>query len=377
MKHVEAHFKIVTPCFAGSGEDDAEIRAPSVKGALRFWWRALAWARRADKEDATGAIARMRRREHALFGSSDAGQSRVAMRLDMKTMPRIVEKDEVLSVGPGARYLGYGVMEAFESKKKGTRPGQLIRPCLEAPFEFSLRIAARDAETLNEVEPALRLFGLVGGVGARSRKGYGSLVLTALEGDGIVGWQPPQDIETYRNHLSSLLSSTKTADREPEISAFSAGARVDLMFENIGASTKVLDEYGKTMVRYRSWGRKGKILDGEQSKCRFPDDHAWMKGEKTGDDFHPRRTVFGLPHNYGKQTKVEPESHNRRASPLFFHVHEIGARYTGVALLLRSRFLPEGEKIKARGKVVPARPDWSVLTTFLDENRKRRLWPDG
>ncbi len=375
MKHVEAHFKVVTPCFVGSGGDDAEVRVPSIKGALRFWWRALAWARYAGADGATDTVRRMREREHALFGSSDMGQSRIAMRLDTKAMPRIVEKDKVLPVGPGARYLGYGVMKAFGSK--GTKPGQLVRPCLEAPFEFSLRIAARDAEALNEVEPALRLFGLVGGVGARSRKGYGSLALTALEGDGVADWRPPRDIGAYRSHLSALLKGAEAADREPEISAFSAWTRVDLMFEDVRTPAKVLDEYGKTMVRYRSWGRKGKILDGEQSTCRFPEDHAWMKGEKTADDFHPRRAVFGLPHNYGRHIEVKPERPDRRASPLFFHVHEIGGRYAGVALLLRSRFLPEGEKIKARGKAVPARPDWSVLTTFLNENRKRRLWPDG
>ena len=57
--------------------------------------------------------------------------------------------------------------------------------------------------------------------------------------------------------------------------------------------------------------------------------------------FHPRRAVFGLPHNYGQRKTVEPESYNRRASPLFFHIHEIGSRYAGVALLLRSPFFAE------------------------------------
>ncbi len=375
MKSIEAHFKVATPCFVGSSNNNAEVRVSSIKGALRFWWRALAWAQCAGEGGARDTVRRIREREHALFGSSDAGQSKVAMRLDMKAMPEIVEKGKVLPVGPGARYLGYGV--AFGSKKTGTKPGQLIRPCLAAPFPFSLRIAARDARALSDIAPALRLLGLVGGVGARARKGYGSLVLTSLEGDGITGWRPPRDIETYCGHLSSLLKGVEAIGREPEISVFSACARVDLMSENARTPAEVLDEYGKAMVRYRSWGRNGRILDGEPSKCRFREDHAWMKSEQAADDFHPRRAVFGLPHNYGKNIDVKPDQHDRRASPLFFHVHEIGARYAGIALLLRSRFLPEGEKIRARGKAVPAKPDWGVLTTFLDENRTRGLWPDG
>lgn len=377
MKHVEARFKVVTPCFTGSGGDSAELRLPSIKGVVRFWWRALNYAACAGGGDGSHAIRRMRRQENELFGSSEKGQSRVAMRLDVKNRPRITAKGEVLrdegdkEVGPGARYLGYGVMEAFPSKPKGTKAGQLIRPCLVAPFEFVLRVGAKDEAALRNVEPALRLLGLAGGLGARARKGYGSLNLIALEGDGIDRWQPPRTVDDYRNRLCSLLETAVAGDREPEISAFSSHARMDLISENAPSPMEVLDEYGKAMVHYRSWRRN------DNSPPRFPEDHGWMKGEETAKDFHPRRAVFGLPHNYGKKIEVKPQEHDRRASPLLFHVHQIGERYAGAALLLRSRFLPEGEKIRARHETVPASPDWSVLTTFLDENSKRRIWPDG
>lgn len=381
LKHIEARFKVVTPCFVGSGGENAELRLPSVKGVLRFWWRSLAYAAYAG-ENGRHAMHRMRRQENDLFGSSEMGQSRVVMRLDMESEPRINAKDEVLRdgdgrvVGSGARYLGYGVMEAFANRRKGTEAGQLIRPCLAAPFEFVLRIGAKDTAPLGRVEPALRLLGLAGGLGARSRKGYGSLNLIALQGDGMDDWRPPGTVDEYRDQLSALLDRTADRDREPEISAFSSQARVELLLER-SAPMAVLDEYGKAMVRYRSWGRNGKILDGEPSGRRFPEDHGWMKGEKTTNDFHPRRAVFGLPHNYGKGIEVEPQNRNRRASPLLFHVHQIGKSYAGIALLLRSRFLPEGEKIRARRRTVPANPEWGVLTGFLDENGGRRIWPNG
>ena len=380
MKCIEARFRVVTPCFAGSGKCNAELRLPSIKGVLRFWWRAYAYAAFIGEGGGNCTVQRMRRCENDLFGSSETGQSRLAMRLDVTTGPRILGKDKVLEdeggrqVGPGARYLGYGVMEAFASKKKDA--GQLVRPCLKAPFEFTLRIGAKDAAPLRRVEPALRLLGLAGGLGARARKGYGSLNLISLQGDGVGDWRPPGTIDDYRDQLTSLLDTTASCDREPEISAFSSQARVELLFES-RTPMKVLDDYGKAMVRYRSWGRNGKILDGERSRCRFPEDHKWMKGNATARDFHPRRTVFGLPHNYGKGIEVKPQEHGRRASPLLFHVQQIGERYAGIALLLRSRFLPEGEKILARGRTVPANPDWNVLTSFLDENSERRIWPDG
>ena len=144
---------------------------------------------------------------------------------------------------------------------------------------------------------------------------------------------------------------------------------------------EVLNEYGKEMVRYRSWGRDGKILDGEGSKRKFPEDHDWAKG-KWFPNFHPRRAVFGLPHNYKKGVEVKPSSreHDRRASPLFFHVHKIGGEFVGVALLLRSQFLPDGEKILAKKpasseKVSFKKECWGVLTKFMDGICDKTIWP--
>ena len=42
MESQEFEVEIVTPLFLGGADPNkAELRAPSIKGALRFWWRAL------------------------------------------------------------------------------------------------------------------------------------------------------------------------------------------------------------------------------------------------------------------------------------------------------------------------------------------------
>ena len=47
MHTIEATYRINTPMFIAGAEQDkeAELRLPSFKGALRFWWRALAYGR--------------------------------------------------------------------------------------------------------------------------------------------------------------------------------------------------------------------------------------------------------------------------------------------------------------------------------------------
>lgn len=68
-----ANYRVVTPMFlSGADQTAAELRLPSFKGALRFWWRALAPAR---------DVQQLRDVEDFLFGSTRAGASRVRMRL--------------------------------------------------------------------------------------------------------------------------------------------------------------------------------------------------------------------------------------------------------------------------------------------------------
>ena len=47
---IEATYRVVTPMFCGgAGAGSAELRMPSFKGVLRFWWRALARPRTAGR----------------------------------------------------------------------------------------------------------------------------------------------------------------------------------------------------------------------------------------------------------------------------------------------------------------------------------------
>ena len=62
---IEATYRIVTPMFcSGADQKSAELRVPSFKGALRFWWRSLMWGRVSRVED-------LQQKEAALFGASE------------------------------------------------------------------------------------------------------------------------------------------------------------------------------------------------------------------------------------------------------------------------------------------------------------------
>ena len=390
---IEVTYRVVTPLFcAGADSTHSEIRLPSFKGVLRFWWRALAWSRcRADLEA-------IRRQEDALFGSAGGGQSCVSMRLELPTNPPIVCKGEVLTVsrtgrdvvGEGARYLGYGVMEAFASKKRGTKNGQLTRACRRAPFDFTVLMRCRDLNDtdLRSLKDALVALGTLGGMGAKSRKGYGSLSIQSLRVSGVNQWSRPQSLNDLRNAIKIFRPDDST-ESLPEFTALSGNTRHVLLSSDKNEPVELLDLVGRELVRFRSWGRNGKILGGSvESERKFTDDHDLMKNRS--HSAYPRRIAFGLPHNYGPSKTMQVGPYNnkdldRRASPLFIHIHECGSTPVAVLSFLPARFLPKDKSdISVGGSPVSQRPEEELycpihefLDRLLDSGKRKEKFVDA
>lgn len=389
MQTISATYRVTTPMFLGGAEQQAELRLPSFKGVLRFWWRAMAWERIKDASC-------LREEEAALFGSSDegVGQSKVLIRLDLKaTIPSALcppaqLKDGTQVVGSGGRYLGYGVMEAFGSRNKNTVEGQLTRSCVPAPFMFTVNLLLKSiikSEQTQEITQALKILGLVGGVGSKSRKGYGSLTLLSLKWNEKETWAPPATAEKVADAIRTILVPTQLRASQPgelnqnefpEWTAFSLASRVVIVTaENRDRSPlALLDKIGREMVRYRSWGRNGEVLGNVDSEYNFKDDHDLMKRQSSQRRNHPQRIVFGLPHNYGNQQeqRVGPydKQLDRRASPLFIHISQesSGSLPVGVLTFLPSRFLPQDrDVIDTGGAKTPldAKTLWQPIHSFL------------
>lgn len=373
---IKATYRIVTPMFIGDAEQKASGISPaSVKGALRFWWRALNWGQirsQPQYSSDTDALKCLHKEEADLFGTSADNGKAAAFTLRVTSenlkVTRVDTEHPDFKNTPAARYLGYGLMEAFASREKNTKAGQLTRDCINEDQTFTVTLTSFNAFD-DVLKQTLMLFGLVGGLGSRTRHGMGSVVLETLhekqpKQEEKLIWSASKTSQEYTVSIQGILGNLATLSRPP-FSAFSNETRIDLL-EKSTTPYNVLNAFGKKMLLYRSWGKGGKVLN-EDSEKRFEADHDWSKGNRP-NNFHPKRVVFGLPHNYGKgeRLSVTPESHERRASPLFFHVHKIGAEYIGVSLLLPATFLPHGERINAGGTSVPANIEWSILTDFLD-----------
>ncbi|MEO8495730.1 MAG: type III-B CRISPR module RAMP protein Cmr1 [Planctomycetota bacterium] len=365
MEKIEATYRIVTPMFCGGAEQPAEFRLPSFKGVLRFWWRALEWGRIQD-------LAKLRKEEAELFGSSDEGQSRFLMRLTQ--LPSDVKLSEDFS--PGLTYLaGMGLCRANgQFHRHPLKPGELVT------VEIRVKGGGRSVADLSQLRRVLIAMGIFGGIGARTRRGFGSLTLDAIDG-ASPAWAQAKSVDALKSQIGELLTvSRDNKSSESPFTAFSHVSHIVLVEGDAGDSAQgLLDKIGRELIRYRSYGasrrdgRRFNVLGEEVTKPNFPDDHDSVhsflaKGTPVASP--PKRAAFGLPHNYffkslsspdvNVKAEVTPEKHDRRASPLFLHIHApVGAAPIAICTLMPSRFLPEGESLR-------------VSDQSYDKNRKRR-----
>lgn len=163
----EWEYTLLTPLFGGGVEPKeadpvSVVRATEVRGHLRFWWRALrGW-------QAKGSLEELRKMESALFGSAgEGGASPVAVEVEVLREGEKVDLDPKQYGRAVQWYLGFPLRE-----KAGWAP---VRK--DVAFRLRLRFPEKvgDLDLSQELEAALWAWETFGGIGARTRRGFGAL----------------------------------------------------------------------------------------------------------------------------------------------------------------------------------------------------------
>lgn len=151
--------EVVMPMFlAGADGQTPELRPPSIKGAMRFWWRAM---------HGNMDITQLREKEAKIFGGGgeDARRSSVIIKT---THP---EWD--------------GQFKEYLLPHKGKGNSKAFNPIMPQFFEisFSLTHMIQDFD-LDKLESLFVLTCLLGGFGKRSRRGFGSIRIKEIKEHG-------------------------------------------------------------------------------------------------------------------------------------------------------------------------------------------------
>ena len=279
MKTLSASFEIVTPMFiGGSDQQTAQLRPSSLKGALRFWWRALNWSRvcALHGSDQNAALRQLHADESRLFGhaATDNGGGQGVFLMQVSDLS-VKEQKQPFGTGfdNGILYLLGQGLGSFRDGNHCLRPG------LAAGGSFDLRLLFRPGISQGDIASvvqAVQAFGLLGSLGSRARHGMGSVALTRLSSEGLdlPAWIVPTTVAAYRSALTALLADARRAPGLPPLSAFSAESRIDLSMQRSGkeAAVKLLADLGREQQAYRSYGKDGKI-NGKPSERKFVPDH--------------------------------------------------------------------------------------------------------
>lgn len=143
------------------------IRAPTIRGHLRFWWRALYGHEYESPQELYAA-------ESALWGRAaerDGGRSGVEICVfvdDKKKAHQFIDRSEI-SMGSAS---AYALWPARSETKFESKPAERYRPGTK--FRLVIRCKAGDRE---QAKNAVRAWILFGGYGGRTRRGVGSLTV--------------------------------------------------------------------------------------------------------------------------------------------------------------------------------------------------------
>ena len=381
MQREKIDLEIVTPCFLGGSQHAAEWRAASIRGQLRWWFRAVAGA--AFKGD----LDEVRATEDLLFGSTERGS---LLRIRTSAAPAAVPGGEhcslgqVLTAAEIARLWGdedAATVRRLRLAQDGSRPvhylgfgpimgNRLDRPYLPpgSPVHIELVWMRSFDETLRRLfDQALWAWLHLGGIGGRSRRGFGSLQRTPV----------PVDRKDFTEQARFLLQLGKEAGRlSTEWTCFTAGSRIFLAREACRSWSEAMTCLGAWLIAFRR--RYGFAGDSRPGLAGRDYDWASRNGRMRHNPARqiPDRAGFGLPLHFGPQETVtwdpgDGSSDARRASPLLLHVAKVGSSYLPVLTHLPSMFLPAGKPLKLKRaptrSQLPTSHQLGIVDHFLDD----------
>lgn len=303
-KSLTVTYRIVTPMFlAGAEQKRAELRLPSIKGALRYWYRAVN-----KKYNELISNEKSLTWEEDIFGGSGVNviQSRFLMRISSSDLKEKVftKQDRALQ---GLNYLSFSLQQTKTEK---------VRSYIEPNQTFTIQFLMKPPKT--DVTPywkalatSIWLLGHVGGLGSRSRRGFGTIAL--------VDWNI-SDCEIGQEILSQLPRTDQAETVEEWIQLFHQGlGTIQEWFGIPEATHPVIDDQSSFYMSsegYSNWNeamRRGAEL---------------LKTFRMENRAGQKRVALGMPlliKNY--DTKFVPKGYDRIPSPVCLRVISIQDRF--------------------------------------------------
>jgi CRISPR-associated protein Cmr1 len=180
MNSITFKCKTITPMLMhGADGKSAELRPASIKGILRFWWRAI---------HGNLPLKDLHEQEGEIFGSTDK-RSSFSIRINKYENLQIEDKNPL------------------PHKKQGDK-GYHLAKALKENQTFQVIISGQN---LNLIQNLFILATTLGGFGQRSRRGFGSVQIVGSE-----VLSSPENIEEFIKRINPQFSYTHHKQKNEE-----------------------------------------------------------------------------------------------------------------------------------------------------------------
>lgn len=355
MAWITLQLRVTTPVFnAGADQDhEAAVRVPTLRGAMRFWLRALVGC-------VVGSdLAKLASLEQRVFGSAEA-TSPVALRIT--NQQKVIHNNGKHDFLPNPAQAKNNPPERWIVYLLGQGLGDLATCALKRPYVppgeeiiLKLRFHHRPSDTSVEraairgvVLASLWLTCAYGGIGARVRRGFGGLRIidaTDEHGELPASWPVERlrspDLAHYRelrsldaaDHLSSAIADIRTlvggkpSDQETYQSAQTRPAFpvLDRAWTQAGLCATTWPTWNATLTwageqlrHFRACRTNTNPNAKYQPKIKTPE---WETVIHSHGNNHYPLGALGLPVVYKDGYSVDAIDHRRkpgrRASPLW------------------------------------------------------------
>ena len=330
MKKTDIKFKIVTPCIlGGANQKTAELRAPSIRGQLRFWFRVLGGSLEEEK-NVFGGIGK----------DDEGGAGSVVVRVktakdDIKTLSnQTMEK-----INPESRYDYFLWPLRNNSDARGV---------IKDNQSVEIQLLNRKRELKKHLEErVIKAFLLLGSLGTRSRRCYGSIFPEKVTFDNKE-WIIPNDIEQFKLEICELLKGVdcKILQIDNEKQSWK---------DAVNCCSNYLKVYRSGGGKFSTPSKWGKI------------DHDLMFSNSYTDEIY--RPAIALPYST-KYYNADIVGYKRLASPVLFKIIQLQNKFIPIVIFLKDYFIDPGTNVRIlkHGNSRNVKISHDLLNEMMNEN---------
>ena len=316
MIRYDIEFTLVTPCIsAGADQQHAEMRVPEIRAQLRNWTRICGFSR--DLED----------RLFGALGKKNSDEGASAGKISVRCLDASSCKT-ISTYGLGSGKYDYFLWPFYSAG------GVNHRSCLDAGGIVEIEVLDRSADAdKDSFRLVLERFLLLGSLGSRSRRCYGSIYPVSVTADD--GWSMtiPSTMKEFKDGLEKLQLK-------------------NVRILSLGGESSRYDGAVKRCADFLHNARCGSTNGDLQASQWGENDKEVVKNGS--DNAKLTRPAIGLPmpiqFKHGNKYSIaladsEDKGDSRWASPVIFKVVKLGNAFVPLAMFLRDYCMPDGTKL--------------------------------